>query len=37
MGDFDGDGFLDLFFTGSVSNGKKAGGGAVRRPLPQPR
>jgi len=23
MGDFDGDGFLDLFFTGSVSNGKK--------------
>ena len=23
MGDFDGDGYLDLFFTGSVSNGKK--------------
>jgi enediyne biosynthesis protein E4 len=23
MGDFDGDGFLDLFFTGSVANGKK--------------
>lgn len=23
MGDFDGDGFLDLFFTGSASNGKK--------------
>src|ERR1035437_7970758 len=23
MGDFDGDGFLDLFFTGSVSNGDK--------------
>jgi enediyne biosynthesis protein E4 len=23
MGDFDGDGFLDLFFTGSVSNGKR--------------
>ena len=23
MGDFDGDGFLDLFFTGSAANGKK--------------
>jgi hypothetical protein len=23
MGDFDGDGFLDLYFTGSVANGKK--------------
>jgi enediyne biosynthesis protein E4 len=27
MGDFDGDGFLDLFFTGSVSNGKKPDAG----------
>jgi len=27
MGDFDGDGFLDLFFTGSVANGKKPDAG----------
>ena len=27
MGDFDGDGFADLFFTGSVANGKKPDAG----------
>jgi len=27
MGDFDGDGFLDLFFTGSAANGKKPDAG----------
>ena len=37
MGDFDGDGFLDLFFTGSVANADRARGGPVRRALPQSR